>query len=255
MRKSLLIIACAGLILAGCKRDEERRKIINPLPVNASVVVNPASAVQQYHLLQRDSVGLVVSIVKRLAFSTYGYDELTRVGGAAPYQYQFTRTNVKYGNATWTLTFKDGSNNQIDPIDNNASSTTIKSVDIAVNGTSGQYSYNNTLTITLETAGFLDSVYRLTGVLTLAGVGSVPDVVSFTPTSTGLVCNSFGLIGGSLDISGTGPGGSATSGGLAYETSHEANGTLNWEGNQAGLHMREDGQILLVTSDSRILID
>ncbi len=128
------------LLFSGCQRKDETNKVIEGLPVNTSEIAVPAQAAQHYFLLKKDTLVFVIAILNRMRiFSNPSYPELQ---GSAP-TFTFDSSNKKYGTARVSLTFRDQSNNPINPIGTQISSSTIASILIGIVPVSGQqFNYN-----------------------------------------------------------------------------------------------------------------
>lgn len=251
-RGPVLIAGAVFLIVAGgCRRKNEPHKIIGGLPLNSTVDVTAARSIQQLMLLKRDGLSVIVPIINRLAVPDTTFPELTGPAGASGKDYSFTMSEERYRTASFLVKFFDNAASQIDPIAFRSSTTALKTVKINTTGSSDLFSYTESLTITLETAGDGTSGKRLTGTSVFNGSGYA---VTFTFSPPGPASNQDGLIDGSFTGSGTGPtlGFSST---LRYSTDHTADGTLQWEGQTGEIHLANNGRGVIVTDQERFLLD
>ncbi len=242
----------AALLLASvsaCRREKEPNKIVDSLSLDTTQAVIPANAAQQMLVLKRDSMNIIIPVIARLGIAGAQFSELTRTGFG---QYTFPGAERHYGNATFTLQFKNTAGAPIDPIQNQGSTTTLKSVSVTTQGSSSLFNpYSENLVLTLDIAGDFGSVIRLTGTSSFTGGG-------YTVTLTfpgGAVTTFQGLKSGSVTGSGTGPTGLSVALALSIRASQQLEGSINWEGQTGSLHMEDSGKGYVITGQSRFFID
>lgn len=252
IRKSLLFVSISiGLCsFLSCKREREPNKIIDGLPINSTETVVPAQMAQQFFLLIRDGLNEIVPVFNRLGRvdPPPDFSELTPVGSNV---YEFSVTEKHYGSVTFKINFKDTSGNSIDPIANNTSTMTVRSVHITASGTSSLFTYSQDLVLTLETAGLLSSDKRLTGNSTFTGA---TDAVTFTFVPPGSNSTFQGLTNGMVLGSGSGPSNQNISITLTFSSNHEADGQIAWLGREAAIHFLDNGVGYVATKESRTII-
>jgi len=191
----------------------------------------------------------IVPVINRVGVSGALFDELT--GPDVNSIYSFQTAEKHFGSATFRFQFKDPSGAVIDPLQTQTSSTTIKTVEVTATGQSSRFTYSESLVITMEVAGDSESEKRVTGSATFNGLGYS---LTYTFPAPGLVTTFRGFTSGLVTASGTGLG-LPTSASLAYSSDHSADGTIVWEGDQGGIHIKDNGEIAIVTKNSRILIE
>lgn len=240
-----------GLVaISACKRKETPNKIIDGVPVNTTETIVPAQAAQEFFLLKRDGLGVIVPVINRLSIPSPTFPELT---GPSAQTYSFTLHENHYGTANFTIQFRDSSNNPIDPITTVSSTNTLQSVAITVSGNSTSFSYTENLVLTLVTQGNVTGKKLLTG--TSSFNGSSYSIV-FTLSSPGSNCTFNGFTDGSVSASGSGgPSLQPTSLNLIFSADHKANGNIAWEGLEGGIHFEDNGSGIIVTNQFRLLID
>jgi len=248
----LLMLSILFLPLAACKRDKEPNKIIDGLPINNTVTVVPAQMAQQIYLVTRDAMIEFIPVINRLdqGNSAPGFSELTGPDGQS--RYTFSKVEKHYGSATFTIQFIDGSGNVIDPISSLTSTTTLATARITTAGTSAQFTYTQNLVVTLQTPGILTSDKRLTGTTTFTGA---TDTLTMVYPAPGALCGFEGLVDGSSNGSGTGPLAQTITLTLNYSPDRNADGLLQWEGQNGGIHFIDTGSGFLTTATYRILIN
>jgi hypothetical protein len=250
MKRSHLILSLA-LVTAtsiGCKHDKEGVKVVDGLPVSANQTVIPANAVQHLMLLRKQSLRTIVQVLNKTTQSAPTYPELS--GGPT---YNFTITDERLGTATYSITFRDGTNATIDPVGTQSSSSTVKSIVVTASGVSTLFpTYSESSTLTLDVQGDVNSPLRSLGDWDFQTAGATYDI-DFTMNTPGRV-NVEGMRDGAIFGTGTGPGG-AISMTLSVSNDHSADGPISWEGQEGGLHISPDGDGFLTTRDSRILIN
>jgi len=242
----------SGLILllfalASCEKKEEPNKIIDGLPFDNTVVILPAQATKEMHILKSDGAGFAVEIINRVGILNTVFPELTGPDGQL--RYTFSIANTIYGSASFTMQFLDTLSSPIDPIATNVSTATLASVTLTGSGASDLFSYTETLTITLQTAGITSSDKFLTGTVVFTGTS---DTITFTFAAPGAKINFEGMAGGSVSASGTGPGGAPISIQLAFRSDHDANGSITWEGQTGGIHIDQAGGGFVLTNNAKI---
>ncbi|MCB4756687.1 MAG: hypothetical protein LHV69_06600 [Elusimicrobia bacterium] len=247
----------ALFILAGfaasCKRDYVADKIVGDFPVNNDTAVVPARATQNFFLLKRDLLNTLVPVISRLVLTTRSFPELTGPDNLS--RYTFQRGESHYGSATFTIQFLDATNAVIDPISVQSSTTTLSKVNVSVIGTSNQYSYSESLVLTLAIAGDVGSEKRLTGTSVLTDQSGGGYNVSFTLPSPGAMGIFGGLTDGIASGTGTDVAGRPISISLTFNSHLEANGPLTWDGKEGSIHFAESGTGFVVTTQARILVD
>jgi hypothetical protein len=248
MKRVTLLFAAAVMGLSACRKDSPARKVLEGAPVAASEDIRPVAYIQAHHLMQHGVLTVIIPIIKRLGIPEVSYSELSGTGPV----YQFSAGDSHYGLATATITFRDAGNSIIDPINSAPSSTTtVRWVDVGLTGSHSQFSYSGSFQIYLDIAGDPNSGLLLRGHSSFSGNGYT---VGFEAPISGMIPGPNGLVGGELNVTGTGPGG-AISGILRYASSREANGPLNWDGRTGQLHIQDNGDTVLVTDNTRLFFN
>jgi hypothetical protein len=248
--KFVLIAVLCGAGLLGCRRDSPARKIIDGAPIGSTITVLPVNAVQGFHMLERNMLNILVAVTKRTGTISPTYPDVT--GG--PGTYQFTTIDSHYGQATISFQYFDGPNGAgtpLDPIAGQASTATVKSVNISVTSTGSPFNGTGNFVLTLETQGNVNSNLFLTGTFTMT---STTYTVICTLPSPGGLATFTGLAAGTVQFSGSGPGGSI-GGTTIINTSHEFNGNLLWDGNTGQIHLKENADALLILNNQRYFFD
>ncbi len=257
MKRHLILAALIGMTVLGCKRKNEPNKILDPLPVNTTLTCVPAQIGQGWYALKRDLLAVLISVINRtsLLSATFpaSYPELTPTGPLG--EYSLTLNDRHYGTGQATIRFfsDDAHTTPIDPVQDVSSTATIKSVSISINVTgSSLFTGNESLTLTYDTAGLLDSARRLTGTSVFTGTN---DSITFTMAPPGLRGAYEGLVDGHMSATGTGPGGSTTRFEMDFFADHAGNGTIVWEDIRGGIHYNDNASGYVVTHLYRLLLD
>jgi hypothetical protein len=245
-----VLVLCA-IAAVGCRRDREPNKILDGYITGTTEVIPPAQAAQQYTLLQRDMLRVVIPVIHKLERTDSSFGELTGPVGS---KYSFNTTEKHYGNAAFTIEFKDDFGATIDPITTRTSTTTLKSV--IVTGTAHSPAFdpiNETMTLVLASSGVASSTIRMTGNATFTGSSYS---LTFTIDSAGNNAIFEGLTDGTVTASGTGGTPPATASlTFGYSTDRTANGQITWEGREGGLHIEPNGSGFVAESTGRILLE
>lgn len=257
-RRHLILAAMALAIAGGCKRKQEPNKFIDPQPITSVSTCVPAQITQGWFFLKRDLLRVLVSVTNRsiLLSTTYpaNYPELDRLGTG---NYRFQTSERHYGQAVFTVQYLDANSVAIDPINDKASTATIKSVDISVSITgSNLFTGNETLSLTFEnadTVGIPDSTKRLRGTSTFNGSSYTP--ITFTIGSAGARGEFEGLVDGKVTAAGNGPGGAPATLTMDFFSDHTGSGQVQWEDSQGGIHIGENGSGYVITNMYRLLLE
>jgi len=250
--RNKIFILLAFFLLAGlgCERKNESNKILHGLPVDTTQIVLPAQAIQQFMLLKRDSLGILVPILNRLAIADAGFPEVS--GPDSNSRYTFRLSENRYGTADFTIQFLDAAHSVIDPISFQTSTSTIKTAALTTTGSSSLFAYTEDLSLTLATTGDVNSEKRVTGNATFTGSGYT---ITFVFDPAGSVTKFGGILEGLVTATGTGPGSAPMTLSMRYSTDHSADGNLTWEGQSGGLHIMDDGSGSIVTSTARLFVE
>ncbi|MBV9079928.1 MAG: membrane lipoprotein lipid attachment site-containing protein [Elusimicrobia bacterium] len=251
MKKPIFAIA-AVLMLAACRHDREPNKIIDPVPVNTSVTVVPGQALQEFVLINRDCVRILVPVLSKLQTTGQQFTELTQTSFG---HYTFHTSERRYGQATFIAEFQDSFGVTCDPIAVVASSQTVKQIVITETGGGSVFGHNANLVLSIDTINTIGSPQHLYGSMTLTGSG-----YTITFAIQGVAgCNAVfdGLTTGAVSATGTGGTPPApTTINFSFATDRTANGSISWEGEQGQIHVNtDDGSGFVVTSTSRTLLD
>jgi hypothetical protein len=255
MKKLTLLLALAGFALAGCKHDREPNKIVDGLPFKVEETVMPAYAVQHLILLTKDSLRSAVTVLNKTSILNANYSDVTNISSNT---YQFSLSNVRYGTAVFTIQFFDEAGAGLDPILNQVSSATIKSMALNVtSGSSSLFTYTATSLLTLDIAGDVSSTLRSTGTYTFTGQGAATGYsVAFVQPAPGSRTAFEGFKDGAFTATGNGPAGIGTvSMNLAVSSNHGLGGSLTWEGQSGGIQLENNGTGFVITSQARIPIE
>ncbi len=250
MDRLFIVITLMSAAFVGCKHDPEKNKVVDSLPIHMNESCPPAQISQAWFALKRDMLALLVPVVNRLGLTGSTYPELTSDGNM---QYSFRLQNRHYGNATYTIEFKNSTGGTIDPITDptHTSSTTLKSILINGVGTISSTNYKEELTLDLDTLGDTSGNKHLYGT-SLFNDGSYS--ITFTFVSGGAPCTYQGMTDGRVDATGTGPGAPVTLMMMFYPE-HTANGSVAWEGNSGNMHFEENATGFVITDQYRLPLD
>jgi hypothetical protein len=251
LANSLKLISLLSVILAlsSCHKDQEPNKIIDGVPLNTTEIVIPGQAGQQFYALVRDLSTFLVPILNRLQQTGLSFSELSGPDGQM--RYTFTTTERHYNSANYSIQFRDSNNTAIDPIQNQNSTTTVKSIDITGTGSSSQFNFTIAATLTIETVGDLNSKKRITGSSSFNGSSYS---MTFTIDSPGLTGTESGLTEGTFSSSGTGPNSQPTTLQLICSFEHTADGSISWEDRSGGFHIEPDASAFIVTNQERLFL-
>lgn len=236
-------------VVTGCRHNQVDNKIVDGLPLNTNRAVLPAAALQQLLLFKRDNIRVTVTAINKTSIANPTYPELTNVGGNV---YQFQISEKHYGTATVRIQFFDASGVSIDPIANQSSTATFKTVTINTNGSSGMFTYTEAGAITLDTAGDVTSTMHSTGTFSFNGSG-------YSINSNILAPGARTSVDGFRDGTLTGAGTNLTSGApvtmsIGLNNNQSANGSLAWDGEKGGVEFDNTGLGFVITSTTRIPI-
>lgn len=245
MKKYLVLISCLIFVFAGCHRKDEPNKIIDGSIVTVNGTNEVAKVTKAMFLLKRDTVGVMVPIINRLTQPTIGFAPLV-----GPGVYTFPLTNPSYGTVSVSLTFKDASGATIDPIAAQSSTSSLKSVQLSVTGSS-PYTISESLVLTLDTAGDTTSKKSLAGTSSFSGNGVS---VNFTIPSPGAESTFQGLDSGRVTGSGTGSDSNPISVNLQFGDGFNADGAIHWSNQDGQIHMNADGTGYIYTNQTRLLL-
>jgi len=255
MNTSTTLVSLLGFVsffsLAGCQKDGVTEKFIDDIPVVAKTSIPPASAVQEYLLTKRDICNVVVPVLSKLAQTTRSFPELTGPDGQL--RYTFLLSEKHFGSATVAIQFQDALGGVIDPISTWTSTSTLSQVVIGVSGTSPDYSYSENLLMTLQVAGDVFSIKRLTGTSTFTDRASTAYNLTFTLVSPGPEAIYGGIKGGLITGSGTSGTGAPIGCSIEVDSNHDGNGPLTWDNQDGSVHFSTAGSGFIITNLSRIL--
>ena len=249
--KKIGVAVLAVLAFASCERKREPNKILDGYTAGIVEVVVPGNAAQQYVVLKRDILRVAVSVVNRLQQENALFPELS---GPSAGKYAFSSTERHYGTANFTIEFFNDTGSQIDPIAVRSSSNTLKSFILTTAAASNEFpTITETLTVVLESSGVVTSRLRMTGSSVFTG-SSYSLTFNIDPSGCKTIYEA--LTDGSVTATGTGgtPPATATIN-LAFSSDHAVNGSMSWEGREAGLHIETNGSGLIVAPEGRILLD
>jgi len=248
---SLFLSAALLCVVTACHRKDTSNKVLDGFPVGASQgVILPAAAAQELFLMQRDAMGVVVPVINKIGLSGVSFSEIQ--GPNAQMQYTFSLSERHYGTAHFSIQFFDIFNNVIDPISNQLSTATLSGAIVTIapgNGSSALFNYTETVIVALTTPGTSTSAKNLTGTTGFIGNGYS---LTFTYSTPGPVAVFDGLTSGNFTATGSGGAPSQQASlMLNFNSNHEADGNIAWEGKQGGIHFKQDGSGYVVTSQSR----
>lgn len=246
----ILLIGLFSIGVLGCKKDRVDNKIVDGLPIGPAQAILPAQAAQQMLLLKRGVAGVIIPVINKLGLANQTFTELS--GPDAQSRYAFSLSNNRFGSASYSVQFRNASDVTIDPISARTSTTTLASVVITGSGSSQQFTYSESLRVTLKTAGNTTSDKFLTGSSNFAG-GTYN--LTFTLPSPGPKISFEGLIDGYVAGAGSNAAGQAASLNLIFASDLTASGPLTWEGRQGGLYIRKNGEAFVTTEQSRIIVE
>jgi hypothetical protein len=249
MKKTALLFAALSIGLMGCRRDSPARKILDGAPAGSTITVLPIDAIQGLHQMENYMLSILVAITKRTSTFAPAYPEVT--GGPT---YQFNSAGSHYGFATYSFTYYDGpggTGSVIDPLALQSSTATIASAKIDVTSSGIPFNGSGTFFLDLAVKGDVNSNMVLTGAYTMT---ATTYTVTMTLAAPGGNATFTGLSSGIFQLSGSGPGG-PISGSFSVNTSHEYNGTLNWDGNNGEIHLKENAQALLLLNNERYFFE
>lgn len=248
--KKITILLLAVAVLASCERKREPNKILDGFVVGASEVILPAEAARQFFLLQNDMLRVTVPVISKLALDNSDFRELS---GPVASKYSFSVKEKHYGDATFTLEFRDSNNATFDPIAVRTSSITLQSVIVTGTGASALFpTINESMVIVLETSGTVTSNLRISGTATLSGSGYTLNF-GFNPGGSRAIFE--GVTDGAATATGTGGTPPATTTiNLGFSTDRNVNGSIAWEGRDGGIHLDNNGSGYVTTSAGRIFL-
>jgi hypothetical protein len=238
-----------SLFAVGCKHDREPNKIIDGTQIDLTVTVFPAQAAQQFVLLNQASMETAITVINRLALENPSFGELTGPDGSSRYSY--TRTDARFGTATFFMQFRDINGAVIDPISNRTSTATLAAVGLTGNGTSPLFTYSQAQLITLLTPGVPTSDKKVRGFTRFNGSG-ITDL-DFTIIDGGLNAVPEGLFNGNVSAAGTGPTQPITMN-FSYDFNYNVSGNIAWEGNSGLIHVERLGSGFVSTAIARYII-
>ncbi len=248
MKRAFLLMLLTATTL-GCRKDREPNKIIDGLPLKVTEVVLPAYALQQLTLFKRDNIRSIITTINKTSIANPDFSDLTNISSNT---YRFSLTEARYGTAQVTIRFYDGTGAGIDPIITRSSTSTIKSVSINTSGTSGLFTYSESGSITLDTAGNINSTMRSTGTFTFTGSDHVLNFSIGNPARTTI----DGFRDGFLSATGSRlSNGDPVTMAIGLNSDQSANGTLTWDGQQGSIHIGTNGTGFIITSQARIPIE
>ena len=252
MKKLVLIFLGVSFLtcLSSCKRKKEPNKILDGFANDTTQTVIPAQAIQQFLLLKKDTLKVIVPVLNKLTAVNSHYDELS---STTPSVYNFQLSNSHYGTATVGFRFWNESNVIIDPIQTQISSSSVRAIQLWLAGGSALFpSYDESFWLSLGTTGDPTSTKYLMGDSHFSGSNHT---LTFSIAAPGSRAAFEGLIDSGFTASGTGIGGQTVTANMFYSADHNTNGTLNWEGRSGNIHMDDRGNGFIITDQTRLFIN
>ncbi len=234
--------------LIGCHKDSPGKKIIDGLPVTtAPLMIPPAQAVQEYLLLNNAMLSTVITNLNRLSLQL---PATGLTGPDASLNYTFQRNEIHYGLATFVIQFQDVNSGALDPFTTGFATSSIKFVQITVNGTSTAFTFSEHLILSLDTVAILTGPYHMSGT---SEFDDSSYSIIYTLNPAGVVATITGLLSGQASSVSSQTSPKTTSSSLSFGQVSDVSGVIKWEDQTAGIHVSPDGSGYLTTSDSRIL--
>jgi len=258
MKKNLLglaIFLAGAFSITSCKQDAIHRKIVDGLPINADETVIPGLAIQEFHLVIRDAMSVIVPALNRIGTSE---PRLPGLSGPVNDTYSFNIADKHYRTAHVVIQFQDQSGTKIspDPISVAGSTINVASVGITIIGSSDLFGFTSVgpahLTLKLTSIGVPTSNKSLIGNMNFNGQGYN---FVFAMVAPGLAAGFQGVFGGGLSGSGTGPTFLPFSARLTYASDLSVDGTLIWENRSGGIHLVSNGSGIVTTDKEKFILD